>query len=56
MIRLAAAGDLPRIAAIYDAILTQEETTGQVYTNWRGANTPQPTPPGGPGGRHLVCR
>ena len=40
MIRLAAAGDLPRIAAIYDAILTREETAGPVYTNWQRGKYP----------------
>ena len=40
MIRLASAADLPRIAAIYDAILTREETTGPVYTNWQRGKYP----------------
>lgn len=39
MIRLATAGDLPQIAGIYDAILTQEEA-GPVYTNWQRGKYP----------------
>lgn len=35
MIRPATAADLPAIAAIYEAILEQEEQTGIVYTNWK---------------------
>lgn len=40
MIRFATDADLPAIAAIYDAILTREETTGPVYTNWRRGKYP----------------
>lgn len=40
MIRLAAAADLPAITAIYDAILTREETGGPIYTNWRRGKYP----------------
>ena len=39
MIRLATAADLPAVAAIYDAILTQEEA-GPVYTNWQRGKYP----------------
>ena len=38
MIRLAKESDLPAVAAIYEAILDQEDTTGNHYTGWqRGA-------------------
>ena len=40
MIRLASATDLPAIAEIYDAILTQEESGGPVYTNWQRGKYP----------------
>lgn len=40
MIRPAAAADLPAVAAIYEAILDQEETTGIVYTNWARGKYP----------------
>ena len=33
MIRKAVAADLPGVEAIYDAILSQEECGGPVYTN-----------------------
>jgi len=39
MIRLATAADLDGIEAIYDAILTQEES-GPVYTNWQRGKYP----------------
>ena len=39
MIRLATAADLPAVAAIYDAILTQEEA-GPIYTNWQRGKYP----------------
>ena len=38
MIRFAKETDLPAVAAIYEAILDQEDTTGACYTGWqRGA-------------------
>ena len=40
-IRLAVQRDLPAIAAIYDAILDQEER-GPVYTNWQRGKYPTP--------------
>lgn len=40
MIRLASAADLPAISAIYDSILTREETAGPVYTNWQRGKYP----------------
>ena len=40
MIRPATAADLSRIADIYDAILTQEESGGPVYTNWQRGKYP----------------
>ena len=40
MIRPATAADLPRIADIYDAILTQEESGGPIYTNWQRGKYP----------------
>lgn len=42
MIRPAVAADLPAVAAIYEAILDQEETTGIVYTNWKKGAYPTP--------------
>ena len=39
MIRPATAADLGGIEAIYDAILTREET-GPVYTNWQKGKYP----------------
>ena len=39
MIRPAISADLPFIAAIYDAILDQEES-GPVYTNWQRGKYP----------------
>ncbi len=40
MIRKAVAADLPGAEAIYDAILTREETGGPVYTNWQRGKYP----------------
>ena len=40
MIRFAAPSDLPQVLEIYDAILTQEESGGPVYTNWRRGKYP----------------
>ncbi len=42
LIRLAAPGDLDQVAAIYDAILSQEEATGHSYTNWKRGAYPTP--------------
>lgn len=39
MIRPATAADLPRIAALYEAILDREES-GPVYTNWQRGKYP----------------
>lgn len=35
MIRFAAAGDLPAIQRIYEAVLDREASSGVVYTNWK---------------------
>ena len=40
MIRSAVEADLPRVAAIYEAILDREEATGQVTTNWAKGKYP----------------
>lgn len=40
MIRKAVAADLPGVEAIYDAILTREESGGPVYTNWQRGKYP----------------
>lgn len=40
MIRKAVAADLPGVEAIYDAILSQEESGGPVYTNWQRGKYP----------------
>lgn len=40
MIRKAVAADLPGVEAIYDAILSREESGGPVYTNWQRGKYP----------------
>ena len=42
MIRLATEADLSQAASIYEEILTLEETSGPVYTNWQRGKYPTP--------------